>query len=128
MEDNININAADAEQPVSEQRQIRRDKLAALVEEGRNPFEITKCEVTASAEEIKADFDKFENQTVSIAGRIMSRRIMGKASFCDIMDGSGHIQSYIRRDDVGEESYGDFKKWDIGDIVSLSGFVFRTKT
>jgi len=120
--------AVETEEQLSEQRIIRREKLAAMKEAGCDPFTITRCDVTASSTDIKARFDELENQTVSIAGRIMSRRIMGKASFCNILDGSGNIQSYVRRDDVGEERYAEFKKWDIGDIVAITGFVFRTKT
>ena len=120
--------AVETEEQLSEQRVIRREKLAAMKEAGCDPFTITKCDVTASSADIKARFDELENQTVSIAGRIMSRRIMGKASFCNLLDGSGNIQCYVRRDDVGEERYAEFKKWDIGDIVAITGFAFRTKT
>ena len=109
--------------------QIRRDKLKALQDAGCDPFEITRYEVTHHSDEIKANIDSMtEEDTVSIAGRMMSRRIMGKASFCNVADRNGSIQVYVRRDDVGEDVYNEFKKWDIGDIVGLSGFAFRTKT
>ena len=115
---------------------VRREKLAALVGEGKNPFTITKYDVTAHADEIVRDFDRFERNDeagkagipVSIAGRMMSRRVMGKASFVHLMDGSGKIQLYVKRDDVGEDSYAAFKKWDVGDVVGVHGFVFKTKT
>lgn len=119
--------AAESAEVYSEQVRIRREKLAALVAEGKDPYKITKYDFDALANDIKEKFDEYEGKDVAIAGRIMSRRIMGKASFCDIQDGSGRIQTYIRRDDVGEDVYADFKKLDIGDIVGLSGFVFRTQ-
>ena len=109
--------------------QIRREKLAALVENGKNPFTVTGYDVTDTAPEIIADFERTEeSKTVRIAGRMMSRRIMGKASFVHLYDGEGQIQLYVRRDEVGEEDYADFKKWDIGDIIGIEGFVFRTQT
>ena len=103
-------------------------QLAALIEAGKNPFEITKYDVNAKSSEIISDFEQYEGKTVSIAGRIVSRRFMGKASFMHILDGSGKIQSYVKRDDVGEDVYADFKKWDVGDIIGLEGFVFKTQT
>ena len=112
----------------SSELQIRRDKLKALVENGKDPFTVTGYDVTASAPEILADFDSFDGKTVRIAGRMMSRRVMGKASFVHLYDGEGKIQSYVKRDDVGEEDYAGFKKWDIGDIIGIEGFVFRTQT
>ena len=116
-------------QQLSELLQIRRDKLTGLQEAGKNPFAITRYDVTAENAEIRADFDRLEGQTVRIAGRMMSRRIMGKASFCDVRDDSDRMQVYVRRDDVGEEPYMDFKKsWDIGDIVGVEGRVFKTQT
>ena len=115
------------EEQLSELLQIRRDKLSALQAAGADPFEITSFEVTAHNADIRADFDQMEGKTVRIAGRMMSRRIMGKASFMDIQDKSGRLQVYVRRDDVGEDVYAGFKKWDIGDIVGLEGFVFRTQ-
>ena len=108
--------------------QIRRDKLKALVENGKDPFTVTGYDVTASAPEILANFEDYEGKTVRIAGRMMSRRVMGKASFVHLYDGEGKIQSYVKRDDVGEEDYAGFKKWDIGDIIGIEGFVFRTQT
>lgn len=113
---------------LSEILQVRRDKLSALQQAGKNPFEITKFDVSDLAADIKADFDNYCEKTVTVAGRMMSRRIMGKASFTSIQDSSGSIQLYVRRDDVGEEDYADFKKFDIGDIVGVEGFVFQTKT
>ncbi len=108
--------------------QVRRDKLAALCDSGNDPFLKTKYDAKNTSAEIKSDFEAFEGKTVSIAGRIISRRIMGKASFVGFRDGEGDIQLYVRRDDVGEEDYAAFKKWDIGDIIGISGFVFKTQT
>ena len=113
---------------VNELLQIRRDKLTELQQAGKNPFVITKYGVTHHSAEIKDHYDKLEGQEVCIAGRMMSKRIMGKASFCHIQDLQGTIQCYVARDFVGEESYKDFKKMDIGDIVGLKGTVFKTKT
>ena len=113
---------------VNELLQIRRDKLKELQEAGRDPFVITKYDVTHHSAEIKDQYDKLEGQEVSIAGRLMSKRIMGKASFCHVQDLQGTIQCYVARDFVGEESYRDFKKMDIGDIIGLKGTVFTTKT
>ncbi len=117
-----------AEENFSDQIRIRRQKLAEMKEAGKDPFEITKFDVTAYASDIKANFETLENQTVSVAGRIMSRRDMGKASFVHIMDSTGTIQSYVRINDVGEECYKEFKKFDIGDVIGLTGFVFKTRT
>ncbi|MBQ2254184.1 MAG: lysine--tRNA ligase, partial [Clostridia bacterium] len=117
-----------AEENFSDQIRIRRQKLAEMKEAGKDPFEITKYEVTAYAADIKANFEALENQTVSVAGRIMSRRDMGKASFVHIMDSTGTIQSYVRINDVGEDCYKEFKKFDIGDVIGLTGFVFKTRT
>ena len=108
--------------------QIRREKLSALVENGKNPFTVTGYDVTDTAPDIIANFESKEGTTVRLAGRMMSRRIMGKASFVHLYDGEGQIQLYVRRDEVGEEDYADFKKWDIGDIIGIEGFVFRTQT
>ena len=108
--------------------QIRRDKLKELQEAGRDPFVITKYDVTHHSAEIKDQYERLEGQEVSIAGRLMSKRIMGKASFCHVQDLQGTIQCYVARDFVGEESYRDFKKMDIGDIIGLKGTVFTTKT
>jgi len=128
MTENINNEQQMNEQELSDVLQIRRDKLAELMANGKNPYEITKFDVTHTTEEIRENFEKLENTTVSIAGRMMFRRIMGKASFCGLQDGSGRIQVYVKRDDVGTDEYAEFKKWDIGDIIGITGFVFRTKT
>ena len=119
---------APQEQDVSQLLQIRRDKLAALQERGQDPFKITSYNQTHHSADIKADFDILEGQTVSIAGRLMAKRIMGKASFCHVQDLKGSIQCYVARDAIGEEAYADFKKLDIGDIIGISGYVFKTKT
>ena len=116
------------EQEFGEVLRVRREKLANLRADGNDPFVKTKYDYTNYTDEIKADFDSFNEKTVKLAGRIMSRRIMGKASFFNIQDSKGNIQAYIRRDDVGEDNYAAFKKWDIGDIVGVEGFIFLTKT
>ncbi len=116
------------EENSSSELAVRREKLANLVAEGRDPFVITKYDVTATSVEILADYEKYEGKEVSIAGRMTARRIMGKASFAHMYDGEGKIQFYMRRDDVGEDVYADFKKWDVGDIVGVTGTVFKTKT
>ena len=108
--------------------QIRKDKLKELQEQGKDPFEITKFNRTNSAGEIKANYEKFENKDVTVAGRIIAKRIMGKASFCTIQDSDEKIQSYVSINDLGEESYKAFKTWDIGDIIGITGFVFKTRT
>ena len=115
-------------QNTNELLQIRRDKLKELQEAGKNPFAITKYDVTHHSAEIRNGFENLEGREVSIAGRMMSKRVMGKASFCNILDLEGTIQCYVARDFVGEDSYKDFKKMDIGDIIGLKGTVFRTKT
>lgn len=112
---------------LSEVLQIRRDKLNALKNEGKNPFEITTYKRTAYSKQIIDSFEEMEGKEVSIAGRIMSKRGMGKASFLDVSDSLGRIQSYVRQDHVGVDDYADFKKWDIGDIIGITGVVFRTK-
>ena len=119
---------AQQEQDRSEQARIRREKLAALQEAGKDPFQIVKYDVTHHSQEIKDNFEALEGMTVSIAGRLMSKRVMGKASFCHVQDLQGTIQSYVARDDLGEEAYKDFKKLDLGDIVGIKGVAFRTKT
>ena len=124
---NIESTAEPTAEELSEVLRIRREKFAALKEAGRNPFEQTRYDRTAYAQQIADHFDEMENQPVSIAGRIMSKRAMGKASFFDVADASGRIQIYIKRDIVGEDTYDQFKKWDIGDIVGVKGEVFRTK-
>ena len=108
--------------------QIRRDKLIELQEEGKNPYEITKFNRTNTAGEIKANYEEFEQKDVTVAGRIIAKRIMGKASFCTIQDSDEKIQSYVSINDLGEESYKAFKTWDIGDIIGITGFVFKTRT
>ena len=113
---------------LGEQQRIRQEKLKALQEEGNDPFVITKYDQTHHSADIKADFDALEGKTVSVAGRMMSKRIMGKASFCNIQDLKGNIQSYVARDSIGEEEYKAFKKLDIGDIIGIKGEVFKTKT
>ena len=113
---------------LSEQEQIRRQKLAGLVEAGQNPYEITRFDVTHHSTDIVNDFDALEGQTVSIAGRMTSRRIMGKASFAHLLDGAGDVQIYVKKDDVGEEAYAAFKQDDLGDILGVKGTVFKTKT
>ena len=115
-------------QDINQLLKVRREKLAALQENGKDPFQITKYDVTHHSQEIKDSFDALEGQQVSVAGRIMSKRIMGKASFCNVQDLQGDIQSYVARDSIGEEGYADFKKYDVGDIVGIEGEVFRTKT
>ncbi|HBA69492.1 MAG TPA: lysine--tRNA ligase [Lachnospiraceae bacterium] len=116
------------EQDINQLLKVRREKLAALQENGKDPFQITKYDVTHHSLEIKNNFESLEGQTASIAGRIMSKRVMGKASFCNVQDIQGNIQSYVARDSIGEESYADFKKYDVGDIVGIKGEVFKTKT
>ncbi|MBO5459660.1 MAG: lysine--tRNA ligase [Lachnospira sp.] len=121
--ENNNTQAVD----VNEQVKIRMDKLKGLQEEGRDPFQITKYDVTNHTQDIKDDFENFEGKEVSIAGRLMAKRVMGKASFCNVADLKGNIQLYVARDSVGEEPYARFKKFDIGDIVGVKGEVFRTQ-
>ena len=116
------------EQDVNQLRKVRREKLADLQANGKNPFEITKYDVTCHAMDVKENYEEMEGKQVSLAGRVMQKRVMGKASFCNILDQSGNIQSYVARDSVGEEAYKDFKKLDIGDIVGIEGEVFKTKT
>lgn len=116
------------EQDVHQLLKVRRDKLKDLQDNGNNPFEITKYDVSHHSTEIKDSFDSLEGQTVCIAGRMMSKRVMGKASFCNVQDLEGSIQSYVARDSIGEEPYKAFKKMDIGDIVGIKGEVFKTKT
>lgn len=118
-----------AEQEYTEVVRVRREKLAALTAEGKDPFAIRKYDVTALSSDVKEQFESLEGQTVRVAGRMMSRRIMGKASFAHLMDSAGQLQLYVRREDVGEELYNSgFKKWDIGDIIGVEGFVFKTQT
>ncbi len=128
-ENNNNMPVAEpTEAQMSEILKVRRDKLANLVADGKNPFVITKFDFTDYSADIKADFEKYEGKTVKIAGRMMSRRIMGKASFAGVQDTKGKIQLYVKRDDIGQDEYAAFKKFDIGDIVGVEGFVFKTQT
>jgi len=121
-----NLQAA-PEEDLTEILRVRREKLAKLQREGRDPYEVTSYKRTAYSAQIKDEFDRFENQDVSVAGRIMSKRDMGKAFFADVQDDRGRIQLYVRVDDLGEESFAEFKKWDIGDIIGAEGFAFRTR-
>nr|WP_326167741.1 lysine--tRNA ligase [uncultured Lachnoclostridium sp.] len=116
------------EQDVNQLRKVRREKLAELQTNGKDPFKITKYDVTCHAADIKDHYEEMEGKHVSVAGRVMQRRVMGKASFCNVLDQSGNIQSYVARDGIGEEAYKEFKKLDIGDIVGIEGEVFKTKT
>ena len=122
------IGAAAPEQEISEVRKVRLDKLAALEEAGKDPFELTTYERTATAGAIRADYDAYEGKSVSVAGRLMSKRVMGKASFGHIADSDGELQLYFSRDDMGAENYQEFKKLDVGDIIGVKGTVFKTKT
>ena len=112
-------NQAAQEQDIHQLLKVRREKLANLQEAGKDPFQITKYDVTHHSREIKDNFETLEGKTVSIAGRIMQKRVMGKASFCNVQDLQGNIQTYVARDNIGEESYADFKKYDVGDIVGV---------
>ena len=116
------------EQDMNQLLKVRRDKLKELQESGKDPFVITKYDVTHHSQEIKDNYEELEDKEVTVAGRMMSKRVMGKASFCNVQDLQGGIQCYVARDNVGEESYKDFKKMDIGDIVGVKGTVFKTKT
>ena len=116
------------EQDINQLLKVRREKLANLQAEGKDPFVITKYDVTHHSMEIKDNYDTLEGKEVSVAGRMMFKRVMGKASFCNVQDLQGNIQAYVARDDIGEDSYKDFKKYDVGDILGIKGFVFKTKT
>ena len=116
------------EQDINQLLKVRREKLANLQAEGKDPFVITKYDVTHHSMEIKDNYDTLEGKEGSVAGRMMFKRVMGKASFCNVQDLQGNIQSYVARDDIGEDSYKDFKKYDVGDILGIKGFVFKTKT
>ena len=116
------------QQDINELLRVRREKLAQLQADGKDPFQITKYDVTHHSTEIKDSFDALEGKSVRIAGRIMAKRVMGKASFCNVQDLKGNIQSYVARDSIGEAPYADFKKFDVGDIVGIEGEVFKTKT
>ena len=115
------------EQDINQLLKVRREKLADLQANGKDPFQITKYDVTAHSMDIKEHFDEMEGQTVSVAGRMMLKRVMGKASFCNVQDLKGDIQAYVARDNIGEDSYKDFKKYDVGDIIGVKGEVFRTQ-
>ena len=117
-----------AEEDLNHLLKVRREKLAELQEAGKDPFQVTKYDVTVHSSEIKENYEVWEGKEVSIAGRLMSKRVMGKASFCNVQDLKGNIQSYVARDSIGEESYKDFKKMDLGDIVGIKGTAFTTKT
>ena len=119
---------ADAQREMSEQHKIRLEKLAALQEAGKDPYVITKYAVSHHSAQIKADFENLEGQSVTVAGRLMSKRVMGKASFCHVQDLEGSMQAYVARDSIGEEAYKEFKKLDIGDMIGVRGEVFKTKT
>ncbi len=116
------------EQDINQLLKVRREKLAELQENGKDPFQITKFDVTHHSADIKADYEDLEGKSVSVAGRMMFKRVMGKASFCNIQDLKGNIQIYVARDNIGEDSYKDFKKYDVGDILGITGEVFKTKT
>ena len=116
------------EEDLNQLLKVRRDKLAELQEAGKDPFKITKYDVTVHSSDIKENYEEWEGKEVSVAGRMMSKRVMGKASFCNVQDLKGNIQTYVARDSIGEESYKDFKKMDIGDIVGIKGTAFTTKT
>ncbi len=128
MSENENSEVIQTEEDVNKLMQVRIDKLKELQEAGKDPYEVTEYDRTNTAGEIKSNYDSFENKDVSIAGRIIAKRIMGKASFCTIQDSDEKIQSYVSINDLGEEAYKAFKTWDIGDIIGIKGFVFKTKT
>jgi lysyl-tRNA synthetase class 2 len=128
VEETQNVQGQQQEQDINQLLKVRREKLAALQESGKDPFQIMKYDVTHHSLEVKNNFDALEGKIVFIAGRVMSKRVMGKASFCNVQDLQGNIQSYVARDSIGEEPYADFKKYDVGDIVGIEGEVFKTKT
>ena len=116
------------EQDINQLIKVRHEKLQELQENGKDPFRITKFDVSHHSMEIKENYDSLEEQQVTIAGRMMFKRVMGKASFCNVTDLMGNIQAYVARDSIGEDSYKDFKKYDVGDILGITGEVFKTKT
>ncbi len=116
------------QQDINQLLKVRREKLAELQENGKNPFQITKFDVTHHSMDIKENYEELEGKTVTVAGRMMFKRVMGKASFCNVQDVKGSIQAYVARDSIGEDSYKDFKKYDVGDILGITGEVFKTKT
>ena len=128
MSDNKNQNQQVEELDINHLMQVRREKLKELQEQGKDPYEITKFDRTNTAGEIKQNYEKFEQKDVTVAGRIIAKRIMGKASFCTIQDCDEKIQSYVSINDLGEESYKAFKTFDIVDIIGITGFVFKTIT
>ena len=132
MSENMNNNNEEVvemdEQEINRLMQVRLDKLKELQEQDTDPYEITEYDRTVTSGEIKANYEAFENKDVAVAGRIIAKRIMGKASFCTILDSDEKIQSYVSINDLGEESYKAFKTWDIGDIIGIKGFVFKTRT
>ena len=127
MEEN-QTNNQEQELDLNQLMKVRREKLEKLKQEGKNPFEITKYIVTHNSKQIAENYEELEGKDVTIAGRMMAKRIMGKASFCHIQDSEGKIQSYVSINDLGEESYKHFKEDDIGDIIAITGFVFKTRT
>ena len=127
-ENNKQNQATQTQEELSSLLQIRRQKLTDLQAAGKDPFVITKFDVTNHSVDVKEDFDAYDGKEVVIAGRMMSKRVMGKASFANIQDKLGRIQCYVKRDDIGEESYADFKKYDIGDLIGVRGIVFKTQT
>ena len=128
MNENENNEIIQTEEDINRLMQVRIDKLKELQDAGKDPFEITKYDRTEQSMDIKNNYDAFDGKDVSVAGRIMAKRIMGKASFVTIQDSQGRIQSYVSINDLGEESYKAFKTYDIGDIIGIKGFVFKTKT
>ena len=126
--DEQNNNNLEQELDMNQLMKVRREKLDKLREEGKDPYKITKFERTHTSKEIVDNYDELEGKDVTVAGRIMAKRIMGKASFCHIQDSTGKIQSYVSINDLGEESYKQFKEDDIGDIIGITGFVFKTRT
>ena len=127
MSEEKQLHLENEEQDINELLRIRREKLKELQEKGKDPFKLVKYDVTHHSKDIHDNFDEMEGQTVSVAGRIMAKRIMGKASFCDIQDREGRIQAYVRKDGIGEELYEEFKHFDIGDLIGVKGEVFKTK-
>ena len=128
MAEQQNAKQQNAKEPdLNQLLKVRREKLAELQAAGKDPFQITKYDVTVHSEDVKVNYAEYEGKEVSIAGRMMSKRVMGKASFCNVQDLKGNIQCYVARDDLGEEAYKDFKRMDIGDIVGIKGIVFTTK-
>ena len=121
-------NQTQTQEDINQLLKVRREKLSQLQESGNDPFRITKYDVTVHSADVKEDYSQREGKEVSIAGRMMSKRVMGKASFCNVQDLKGNIQSYVAKDSVGEEAYKEFRKLDIGDIIGLTGTVFTTKT